>query len=172
MSTNENANVRSVDVPVCSTDNVWRDSDTNRCLSDDLDTIEANISALQTGKADANHSHNVTGFIKSINSALINVTGTANGQSAEFSGTMTPGLTHGATYVLSIKYTSNAGLIDQSVYVVYYDATKKLVSTYNIVRTKTGNDSLILTQTAGTISFALSYYTTNTSATGATFKFI
>lgn len=40
-----------------STDEICRGQDTTRCLSDDLDTIEANITALQTGKANTNHTH-------------------------------------------------------------------------------------------------------------------
>lgn len=40
-----------------STDDIFRGGDTNRCLSDDLDTIETNITTLQTGKADTTHTH-------------------------------------------------------------------------------------------------------------------
>ncbi|MBQ8570267.1 MAG: hypothetical protein IJ444_02015 [Kiritimatiellae bacterium] len=44
-------------VPTYSTDNIWRDENMDQCLSDDLDTIEANIAALQTGKANTTHAH-------------------------------------------------------------------------------------------------------------------
>ena len=40
-----------------STDEIYRGGNTNQCLSDDLDTIESSITALQTGKAAANHTH-------------------------------------------------------------------------------------------------------------------
>lgn len=40
-----------------STNNIWRDGDEERCLTDDLDTIEASIDALETGKADSDHIH-------------------------------------------------------------------------------------------------------------------
>lgn len=40
-----------------STDEIFRGGDNTRCLSDDLDTIENNITTLQNGKADANHTH-------------------------------------------------------------------------------------------------------------------
>lgn len=40
-----------------STDDIYRGGDSNRCLSDDLNTIEGNITALQNGKADTNHTH-------------------------------------------------------------------------------------------------------------------
>lgn len=43
--------------PEYSTDSIWRDNDMSRCLSDDLDVIEADIAALETGKADVNHTH-------------------------------------------------------------------------------------------------------------------
>ena len=38
--------------PTWSTDNIWREEDMERCLSNDLNTIKANITNLQTGKAD------------------------------------------------------------------------------------------------------------------------
>ena len=46
--------------PTHSTDEIWRAQNMDVCLSDDLDTIEANITALTTsvaGKANADHSH-------------------------------------------------------------------------------------------------------------------
>lgn len=44
-------------LPTISTNDVWRDLDDTRCLTDDLDTIESNIANLQTGKAPSNHAH-------------------------------------------------------------------------------------------------------------------
>ena len=43
--------------PTFSTDEVYRGENLNRCLTDDLDAIEADVSALETGKAAANHTH-------------------------------------------------------------------------------------------------------------------
>ena len=43
--------------PETSTNSIYRDQNTNRCLTDDLDTIEADIAALETGKADSDHTH-------------------------------------------------------------------------------------------------------------------
>lgn len=43
---------------IYSTHNIWRGDEEDRCLTDDLDAIEGDIEALETGKADANHSHN------------------------------------------------------------------------------------------------------------------
>lgn len=47
----------TLDNPICSTDSVWRGADEDRCLSDDLDAIEDAIEALETDKADSNHTH-------------------------------------------------------------------------------------------------------------------
>lgn len=41
-----------------SSNEIWRDLDDTRCITDDLDTIESNITALQTGKANSDHTHN------------------------------------------------------------------------------------------------------------------
>lgn len=43
--------------PTLSTNEVFREDDMTRCLSDDLNTIENDISALETGKAAVNHTH-------------------------------------------------------------------------------------------------------------------
>ena len=40
-----------------STDEIYRGGNTTKCLSDDLNAIESNITALQTGKAPTNHVH-------------------------------------------------------------------------------------------------------------------
>lgn len=52
-----NNNDNSVLTLTFSTDEIFREQDQTRCLSDDLDTIESNISNLQTGKANTNHVH-------------------------------------------------------------------------------------------------------------------
>lgn len=44
-------------IPVTSTNEIYRNQDTNRCLTDDLDTIENDIEALETGKAATDHTH-------------------------------------------------------------------------------------------------------------------
>ena len=38
-------------VPLYSTDNVYYASDTDRCLTDDIDALQNNVSALSSGKA-------------------------------------------------------------------------------------------------------------------------
>lgn len=43
--------------PTYSTDNIWREQDMERCLSDDLNAIESNIAVLETGKAASIHTH-------------------------------------------------------------------------------------------------------------------
>lgn len=51
-------NVDSISTGSISTDDIFRGSDVDRSLTSDLNTIEANITSLQTGKADNNHTHN------------------------------------------------------------------------------------------------------------------
>lgn len=46
--------------PIYSTDNIWRGQNSEQCLTDDLDSIESDITTLQTGKANSNHTH--TGY--------------------------------------------------------------------------------------------------------------
>lgn len=46
--------------PVMSTNEIFRANDRTRFLSNDLDTIETDIQALETGKADSDHTH--TGY--------------------------------------------------------------------------------------------------------------
>ena len=46
--------------PMCSTNSVWREDNQNRSLTEDLIAIESDISALETGKSDSDHTH--TGF--------------------------------------------------------------------------------------------------------------
>ena len=40
-----------------STNEIFRNEDTDRCLTDDLDTIESDIADLETNKADSDHTH-------------------------------------------------------------------------------------------------------------------
>lgn len=43
--------------PIYSTDNIWRGQNSEQCLTDDLDSIKSDITTLQTGKANSNHTH-------------------------------------------------------------------------------------------------------------------
>lgn len=43
--------------PMYSTDQIWRGEREDICLTDDLDAIEADVSALESGKAPVNHTH-------------------------------------------------------------------------------------------------------------------
>lgn len=44
-------------IATMSSNEIWRDLDDTRCITDDLDTIEADILALETNKADTDHTH-------------------------------------------------------------------------------------------------------------------
>ena len=43
--------------PTISTNTIWRDTNEAQCLTDDLDTIEADIADLESGKASTAHTH-------------------------------------------------------------------------------------------------------------------
>lgn len=43
--------------PVYSTNNIWWDENMNECLTPRIEDIESDITALETGKADATHTH-------------------------------------------------------------------------------------------------------------------
>lgn len=46
--------------PTYSSNSIWRDEDDTRCLTLDIEDIESDIAALETGKADTDHTH--TGY--------------------------------------------------------------------------------------------------------------
>lgn len=50
--------------PEMSTNQIFRDYDDTRCLTDDLDAIEADVEELQSGKANTNHTH--SGYAETI----------------------------------------------------------------------------------------------------------
>lgn len=50
--------------PTYSTNEIYRNVDDTRCLTDDLDTIESDIVALENGKANVEHTH--TGYAAAI----------------------------------------------------------------------------------------------------------
>lgn len=54
---NNDETINSTNSLAFSTNEIYRGGDTNRCLTDDLNTIDTNIAALQTGKADTSHTH-------------------------------------------------------------------------------------------------------------------
>lgn len=56
MVNNSNA-LNSTQVLTISTDEIFRGGDDTRCLSNDLDNIDSNITALQNGKASVTHIH-------------------------------------------------------------------------------------------------------------------
>lgn len=43
--------------PTYSTNNIWRDENMEQCLTLDLEAIEADVAALETGKANTTHTH-------------------------------------------------------------------------------------------------------------------
>ena len=228
--------------PEISTNKIYRDTDTTRCLTDDLDSLEqnkANASHTHTqysklshthsnyslsnhthtgyatsdhvhntadvegldvalaSKAASSHTHNYAaaththqqssisgltnalnnkanvdhthaGTMKITNSEIINATG-----SSSFTGTINPEFEAGCTYLVSIKYVSAAGLVDQSLYSVYYDPSATLIPTYNLVKCEVGSDSLLLRKTSSGITYVLSLTSSNSATvTGANIKIL
>lgn len=77
--------------PTFSSDEIWREQDTNRCISDDLDTIESNIDSIKSslkgldGKyAALNHTH--TGYASSSDVALVKSQLSDKADKSELSG--------------------------------------------------------------------------------------
>lgn len=54
---NNSDSIDSAQALTFSTDDIYRGDDDTRCLSDDLDAIENNVTALQNGKASIDHIH-------------------------------------------------------------------------------------------------------------------
>lgn len=185
-------------IPEFSTDSIWVGSDVEKCLTDHLDELDTAIvnralaSHTHTGYAASSHTHSNyaakththsnyaetththNNMIRAINYSmqLPKNTDSSSGSSQVFNNTLDLAMEDGATYLVSIKYTTSAGLVDQSLYSVTYDSSARVVSTFNLVQPKTGSDSLLISQTNGVISIAVSYYTTNTSITTANIRFV
>lgn len=77
--------------PTFSSDEIWREQDTNRCISDDLDTIESNIDSIKSslkgldGKyAASNHTH--TEYALSSDVALVESKLSDKADKSELSG--------------------------------------------------------------------------------------
>lgn len=156
--------------PICSTDNVWRDEDMNRCLSDDLDTIETNITSLQSGKANKTHSHtNYAATATTIQTINTSVTVTASNGS--FSVTPDVAFIDGGTYLLNLQYSTSSGLVDRSTYAFRFDTSKLIQSTTILANCYNGNDNLMASYRNDTLTFATSYNGTNTP-TNLTIKVI
>lgn len=70
MATETNINPLAMGDPICSTDNIWRGTDEDRCLTDDLNAIEADITALETAlnsKASTSHTHTLDNITDTTN---------------------------------------------------------------------------------------------------------
>lgn len=92
-------------VPSFSSDEIWRGQDTNRCISDDLDTIESNIDSIKSslqrfdGKyAASNHTH--TEYASSSDVALVKSQLSDKADKSELSGKADVGHSH-AEYAMA-----------------------------------------------------------------------
>lgn len=84
-------------VPTYSTNEIWRDNDRTRCLTDDLDAIESDISSLETGKASSNHTH-PTSQITGLADALAGKASSTHTHSAADVGAAAATHNHDASY--------------------------------------------------------------------------
>ena len=84
-------------VPTYSTNEIWRDNDRMRCLTDDLDAIESDISSLETGKASSNHTH-PTSQITGLADALAGKASSTHTHSAADVGAAAATHNHDASY--------------------------------------------------------------------------
>lgn len=126
----------SIDVPVCSTDNVWRETDEDRCLSDDLNTIESTLSSC----------------IKSLDTTI-----TATAVNNSFSVSPTASFVNGSVYLLSVQYSTSSGLVDRATYAFKYDTSKLIQSVTTITPCYNSSDNFMATYRNGTLTFAVSY---------------
>lgn len=76
---------------------------------------------------------------------------------------------NGKVYLVSIKYTKNNALVDQSLYSIVWQSGLRLVQSYNIVKCYNGNDNFIAQQTNGVMTLASTY---TGDADSATVRFI
>ena len=140
--------------PVCSTDQIWRQGDTSRCLSNELVNIEDGISRVDE---------------KTVLRAL-NKTATMTKSNGTFSATFEDErFENGKVYLVSIKYTKGNALVDQSLYSIVWQDGLRLVQSYNIVKCYSGNDNFIAQQTNRVMTIASTY---TGDADSATVRFI
>ena len=142
-----------VESPVCSTDNVWVETNMELSLSTKLNTMKTNIA----GKAEQSHIH--SGFSRTLNETrtLSDVNGTLS------IDTTFDNLVNGA-YLVSFTYTNSSNvLIDKTLYVMYYSSST-LVPTYTLVKGTAGIDNPMIANVNGNVGIATTH--TNSDVTG------
>lgn len=99
--------------PTFSSDEIWREQDTNRCISDDLDTIESNIDSIKSSLkgldskyAASNHTH--TGYALSSDVALVESQLSDKADKSELSGKADASHTHPDKADVNHKHTEYA----------------------------------------------------------------
>lgn len=143
-------NTKTIPAPVCSTDNIWRETNEDRCLSDDLNAIESNIATC----------------IRYLNTSF-----TATASNGTFSVSPNVEFVDGGTYLLNLQYSTSSGLVDRSTYAFRYDTSKVIQSTTILANCYNGNDSLMASYRNDTLTFATSY-TGSGTPTNLTIKVI
>lgn len=150
--------------PICSTNQIWREDDTTRCLTTDLQTIENSINAVNVAKASKNHTH--TNLIQSINTAV-----SATVSNGSFSVAPEVEFVNLATYIVNIQYSTSSGLVGRSTYSLRIDKSSVIQRTLTLSECKNGTDNFMVTYRDGTYTFATSYTGTG-SPTDVTFNIL
>lgn len=153
-----------LDNPVCSTNNIWREDDQNRALTNDLISIETSIENLITSKAPAVHTHDT--FIQSLNKSY---TATVSNGSATV--VVDNDFDYHTTCLIAIQHTTSNGLVGRSLYSWRFDPNKVVQSTLMLSECKNGSDSLMIVWRDDQLTFSVSYTGTG-SPTSATFKIL
>ena len=140
---------RDLESPVCSTDNVWREDDTTRSLTSDLNAIETTLS----------------GCIKSANTQL-----TATVSNGTFSVTPELDLLDNSRYLVNLQYSTSSGLVGRSLYALKVNKSSVLQQTITLSEPKNGTDNLMVIYRNGAFTFSTSY--TGGSPTNVTINII
>ena len=127
---------RDVPSPVCSTDQVWREDNMDRALTEDLQSIESTLSSC----------------IKSLDTTI-----TATAVNNSFSVSPTISFGNGGVYLLSVQYSTSSGLVDRATYAFKYDTSKLIQSVTTITPCYNSSDNFMATYRNGTLTFAASY---------------
>ena len=143
-------------IPTYSTDNIWRDENMDQCLSDDLDTIEANIAALQTGKANTTHAHSEYALATHGHSEYAATTHTHDGYAAEnHTHTGYAASTHEHdNYALATDMTALQTLVGDTAVATQISTAMATKADVNHTHTGYATEAYVNTQVSGLVDAA------------------
>lgn len=153
-----------------STDIIYRGTDSNLILTDELDRMDARIVNIDDNKSPLVHVHHE--YITSAETIPVmntQLTGTSSNGSISIVANNC-NFVNNTKYIVSIKYTNGNTLVDQSLYTFIFNTSKRLCPTFNLVKCNNSTDTLLATQTDGLVTFAMQY--NGSGETGATLTII